>query len=177
MFKDLHELAQDATLMITVAAEADQLRVSVTPVYPEAKPPANARRPLSILGTPAELDSDFTAALAIWQAPKRSVLQQAQDAASDEQDDETPPVGGGSKPKSKPGRKPKAATAPGAPAQQEASSDSVAAAADVAAVDTLTQDLFEAGTTKDAAADAAPATTVDTPTSAALATTAPIEVF
>lgn len=81
MFNALHALAQNATLMIVVASEADQLRVSVTPTYTGDKPKAHALRPLVVTATPDELDADFAAALEIWRAPKRTLLEQAQSAA------------------------------------------------------------------------------------------------
>jgi PRTRC genetic system protein E len=82
MFTTLHELAKKATLMITIATEGDgQLRVNVTPMPFDTKAKANLPQPLSLLATPTEFDADFIAALSTWQAPKRSLLQQAQDAA------------------------------------------------------------------------------------------------
>jgi PRTRC genetic system protein E len=82
MFADLHALAQSATLLIAVSAEGDLLRVGVTPTNPEDKTKAHQLRPISLLGTPAELDADFGAALIAWQAPRKSLVEQAQDAAS-----------------------------------------------------------------------------------------------
>jgi PRTRC genetic system protein E len=82
MFTTLHELAKKATLMITVAAEGDgQLRVNVTPMPADSKAKSNLPQPLSLLATPVEFDADFVAALSTWQAPKRSLIQQAQDVA------------------------------------------------------------------------------------------------
>mgnify|MGYP000303363294 CR=1 FL=1 len=81
MFTTLHELAQRATLMITIAPEgADQLRVNVTPVPADSKAKASLPMPLSLVATPAEFDADFPAALATWHAPKRSLVEQAQAA-------------------------------------------------------------------------------------------------
>lgn len=83
MFTTLHELAKKAPLMITVAAEGDgQLRVNVTPTPTDTKAKHNLPQPLSLLATPTEFDADFIAALSTWQAPKRSLIQQAQDAVS-----------------------------------------------------------------------------------------------
>lgn len=82
MFTSLHELAKQATLMITIAAEGDgQLRVNVTPVPFDTKAKANLPQPLSLVASPAEFDADFTAALTTWHAPKRSLVEQAQAAA------------------------------------------------------------------------------------------------
>ena len=81
MFTILNALAQQATLMITIAAEGDgQLRVNLTPMPADTKAKSKLPAPLSLLGTPAEFDADFIAALSTWQAPKRTLLQQAQDA-------------------------------------------------------------------------------------------------
>lgn len=81
MFTSLHALAKQTTLMITIAAEGDdELRVNVTPVPADTKTKAKLPQPLSLRATPAEFDADFIAALSTWQAPKRSLLQQAQDA-------------------------------------------------------------------------------------------------
>lgn len=85
MFTSLHAIAQQATLMITIAPEgADQLRVNVTPMPFNDKAKAQLPKPLSLLATPAEFDADFIAALEAWQAPKRSLIQQAQDASAEE---------------------------------------------------------------------------------------------
>lgn len=82
MFSILHALAKQATLMITVAAEGDeQLRVNVTPMPFDTKAKANLPKPLSLLASPAEFDTDFAAALTTWHAPKRSLIEQAQAAA------------------------------------------------------------------------------------------------
>lgn len=82
MFTTLHALAKQATLMITIAPEGDDLlRVNVTPMPFDAKAKSSLPQPLSLLATPTEFDADFIAALATWQAPKRSLIQQAQDAA------------------------------------------------------------------------------------------------
>lgn len=81
MFTSLHELAKQATLMITIAAEGDgQLRVNVTPVPFDTKAKANLPQPLSLVASPAEFDADFAAALTTWHAPKRSLIEQAQAA-------------------------------------------------------------------------------------------------
>jgi PRTRC genetic system protein E len=96
MFKELHAMAKDAMLLITATAEGDQLRVSVTPTYPDGKVPAGAAplRPLSVIASPEELDADFAAVLAFWKTPtpKQTLLEQAQAAAGDGDD------GAGSKP-------------------------------------------------------------------------------
>ncbi len=111
MFSTLHELAKQATLMITVAAEGDdQLRVNVTPMPFDTKAKSKLPQPLSLLATPTEFDADFIAALSTWQAPKRTLIQQAQDAAGGAPAAAAPALPG---PKAdskseKPGRKPRA---------------------------------------------------------------------
>lgn len=131
MFNELHAMAKAATLLITASAEGDQLRVSVTPTYPDGKVPAGAAllRPLSVIGTPDELEADFTTALTIWRAPKRSIIEQAQAAADDEPDDN---AGGkaAAKPaadksaKARPSRKPTAAAAPKADSAGQGAAES-----------------------------------------------------
>lgn len=121
MFTELHAMAKAAMLLITATAEGDQLRISISPTYPDGKIPASgaALRPLSLVGTPNELDADFAAVLNLWQAPKRSVLEQAQ-AQVDEQADEVNTANSSgkvakasdTKPKAKAGRKSAAAAAP-----------------------------------------------------------------
>lgn len=82
MFISLHAIAKQATLMITVAAEGDdQLRVTVTPAPLDGKAKAGLPQPLSLVATPEEFDADFGTALATWRAPKRSLVQQVQEAA------------------------------------------------------------------------------------------------
>lgn len=116
MFKELHAMATAATLLITASAEGDQLRISVTPTYPDGKVPAGAvpLRPLSLVGSPEELDADFGTVLTFWQAPKRSLMEQAQAAADGAEDDAGTKATGkpaDAKPKAKPGRKPGTAAA------------------------------------------------------------------
>lgn len=123
MFKELHAMANDATLLITAKAEGDQLRVSVTPTYPDGKVPAGASplRPLSVIASPEELDADFAAVLEFWRAPKRSLIEQAQAAAGDADDGASPKAASkpaeakasAAQPKSKTSRKPKADAAAG----------------------------------------------------------------
>jgi PRTRC genetic system protein E len=86
MFADLHALAQSATLLIAVSADGDALRVSVTPTTFDPKK-AHALRPMVLVGTPAELDADFGAAVIAWQAPRKSLVEQAQAAAGAADDD------------------------------------------------------------------------------------------
>lgn len=156
MFKQLHAMANAATLLITASAEGDQLRVSVTPTYPDGKVPAGASplRPLSVIATPEELDADFAAVLAFWQAPKRSLIEQAQAAAGDGDEGASRKAASkpaeakapAAQPKSKPGRKTKADAATGSGADDEVKGDS----------DAETFALSGAGTTSGAAPAAEP---------------------
>ena len=111
MFTSLHALAKQATLMITIAAEGDgQLRVNVTPMPFDTKAKSNLPQPLSLLATPTEFDADFVAALSTWQAPKRTLIQQAQDAAGGSPAVAAPalPAPKADGKSEKPGRKPRA---------------------------------------------------------------------
>lgn len=120
MFKDLHALAQSATLLIVVTAEGDALRVSVTPTLPGDKPKAHALRPMTLLGSPEEMDADFGAALIAWQAPRKSLVEQATEAAGGDGDSKkaaTPKAAPAAAPaaaaqKGKPGPKKKETAAP-----------------------------------------------------------------
>ena len=200
MFTSLHALAKQATLMITIAAEGDdELRVNVTPVPADTKTKAKLPQPLSLRATPAEFDADFIAALATWQAPKRSLLQQAQDATVD-----AAPAAAVAKPadkapeKSKPGRKARGEKTPGAGLESagaqvagdaagaaDAAADEAMAGSDAAAgapaggadldqVDTRTLDMFPA---PDAGPDAAaaPASIDDTQADAGPDQVAPLD--
>lgn len=84
MFQALHALAKKHTLMLVITAEDDLLRVNVTPTPADSK--VSGLRSLSLVATPEELDADFAQALATWQAPKKSLIEQAQEAASDDDD-------------------------------------------------------------------------------------------
>jgi PRTRC genetic system protein E len=128
MFTELHAMAKAAMLLITATAEGDQLRISISPTYPDGKVPAGAvaLRPMSLIGTPDELNADFAGALAVWQAPpKRSILEQAQ-AAAEANDDAKEPAKAAGKAAAKPAdAKPKGGkggrkSAPAAQAQGDA---------------------------------------------------------
>ena len=157
MFKALHALAQNATLMIVVSVEGEQLRLSITPTQTGDKKAAPALRPLSVIASPEEFDADFAAALAIWQAPKQSLIEQAKSAAGE--DDEDPVETQSSKSsstaaKGKPGRPRKIPAEPPAAATIDSTektaeqvmpapvSTTGAPASTVDATDTLTLDLF-----------------------------------
>ena len=148
MFTSLHALAQAATLLVVVKAEgADLLRINVTPTRTDDKTKPHTLRPLSLVGTPAELDEGFADALAEWQAPRRSLIEQARDTGDDDvkaaasskaakpslpapdKKAEAAPAAG----RKKPGPKPKASSADAAPAG--AAVGDAAAGADAALAD------------------------------------------
>ncbi len=148
MFTALHALAQNSTLLIVVTAESDELRVSVTPTQTGDKTTAHKLRPLSLLGTAAELDEGFATALAVWLAPKMSLIEQAQAVADGDDDATDPDAPTGKAPAAKRGRKSnKTGAVPAEQSKDETDSAPTAegpttAPAIVAAVDTLTLDLF-----------------------------------
>ena len=121
MFAELHQLAQAASLLISVVAEGDNLRVTVTGT-PANK--ANAGMyPLVLVGTPEELDRDFAQAVQIFEPSALPLLEQARAAASANSSKALPAP----KPESKkadgsanatgkrgPGRPPKSASTPAA---------------------------------------------------------------
>lgn len=112
MFKQLHALAKKATLMIVVTAEDDQqLRVNVTPTQVDLASKTGALRPLSLVGTPDELDEGFEEALTVWQAPRRSLVEQAAAAAGapDEKPKAAPKTAPKAKPAAAPAKSPKPA--------------------------------------------------------------------
>lgn len=133
MFTSLHALAKRGTLSITITAEGDdQLRVNVTPMPFDSKAKSTLPQPLSLVATPAEFDTEFTGALATWQAPKRSLTQQVLDASvpapAAAGDTEKPAA---AKEKGKPGRKPRAETKGDdeVPANVQAAAEAAGAAA------------------------------------------------
>jgi PRTRC genetic system protein E len=82
LFASLFPLAQKTTLTLLITVEGDELRVNVTP-----RPNADAKGektlyPLSLLGTPDELDRDFAEAVSIYEPNKLSVLDQARAAST-----------------------------------------------------------------------------------------------
>lgn len=99
MFRELHELAQASPLMLTIVAEGEQLRVTVTPQLDASKTVKASPHPLYILATPEELDTDFAAALSIYAPGARSVLEQASAAAAanGSTKDNAPPAKGSNK--------------------------------------------------------------------------------
>lgn len=153
MFTSLHALAKQATLMITIAAEGDgQLRVNVTPMPFDDKAKSQLPKPLSLLATPAEFDADFSAALATWQAPKRSLVQQAEDAAGD--DEPVAPAAAAQKApakQDKPGRK--APARAGKPAAAEPDAAGVQAAGEAAGEAAAAADQVMAGSEPTGAAE------------------------
>jgi PRTRC genetic system protein E len=86
MFKTLHALAQKNTLLITIAAEGDLLRVALMPAPEDGG--KSSLKPLSLLATPEELDAEFGSAIEQWQAPRKSLMQQVAEAQAEADDDE-----------------------------------------------------------------------------------------
>ncbi|MGF6643146.1 PRTRC system protein E [Paraburkholderia sp. GAS82] len=118
LFKSLFPLARDNSLTILIVGEGDQLRVNVMPKSKDEKS-EKTLYPLSLLGTPDELDSDFAEAVQIYSPGSQSVLDQARAASAANAPE-------GAKPalpapaKGKPGRKPRTPALP-APAADAAS--------------------------------------------------------
>jgi PRTRC genetic system protein E len=141
MFSAIEKLARGGTLLVTVCKEDDHaLRVGVTQV-PTSSKTEQTLRPLSLIGTAAELDAGFAEAVSIWQAPRKSLAEQARAAAADEEDDAdaqaSKPKTSGSKraPKAQADKQKLAASAAtAAPAGEEATStpgaDAAAGASD-----------------------------------------------
>lgn len=144
MFSAIEKLAQGGTLLVTVCAEGDNLRVGVTqaPTDTKTKP---TLRPLSLIGTAAELDEGFAEAVVIWQAPKKTLAEQAHEAAGDEQDGAATVAAGG---KAKPA---------GAKRGPKSQADKLAASAAAAAADLSNAGPAGAPGAADADGGAAPA--------------------
>ncbi|UVA80445.1 PRTRC system protein E [Pandoraea commovens] len=103
MFTELHALAQRTSLTIAVTAEGEHLRVHVLPTPTKEGTPVH---PLSLIGTPEELDEQFPEAVAIYEPGALSLLDQARAAAhanAKGNDAETPAAT--NKPKSTRGQK------------------------------------------------------------------------
>jgi len=111
MFEQMHAAAKHATVLIAISSEGDQLRLSITPAPADTKSKTTLR-PLTLLGTPAELDEGLADALVAWQSPppRKSLMEQALAGADDT--DGAPRPAKDSKAtaptKGKPGPKPKA---------------------------------------------------------------------
>lgn len=88
LFQSLHDLALVAPLNILISDEGGgQLRVNVTP-----QPTKKEQKlwPLSVAGTPAELDEQFAEAVAVYQPGALSILDQARACASANSSDDKP---------------------------------------------------------------------------------------
>ncbi|ALR36081.1 hypothetical protein LV28_25490 [Pandoraea pnomenusa] len=79
MFTELHALAQRTCLTIAVTAEGEHLRVHIQPTPKKEGAPVH---PLSLIGTPEELDEQFPEAVAIYEPGALSLLDQARAAAN-----------------------------------------------------------------------------------------------
>jgi PRTRC genetic system protein E len=81
LFKSLFPLARDSALTVLIVAEGEQLRVNVMPKSKDEKS-SKTLYPLSLLGSPEELDRDFAQAVEIYTPGSQSVLEQAQAASA-----------------------------------------------------------------------------------------------
>lgn len=82
LFASLHPLAQRTTLTLLITVEGDELRVNVTPRPNDDAKGEKTLYPLSLLGTPDELDRDFAEAVSIYEPSTLSVLDQARAASA-----------------------------------------------------------------------------------------------
>ena len=79
MFSALHTLAARAALHLLIVAEGERLRITLQPKPTGDAPPPP---PLQLVATPAEFDAGFVDAVAAYQAPVVSLLEQAGAAAA-----------------------------------------------------------------------------------------------
>ncbi|MGA4006015.1 PRTRC system protein E [Ralstonia nicotianae] len=80
MFAELHQLARAASLLISVAAEGDNLRVTVNATSTSKNGPGV--HPLVLVGTPKEIDEAFAEAVQIFEPSALPLLDQARAAAN-----------------------------------------------------------------------------------------------
>ncbi len=80
MFAELHQLARAASLLISVAAEGDNLRVTVNATSTSKNGPGV--HPLVLVGTPQEIDEGFAEAVQIFEPSALPLLDQARAAAN-----------------------------------------------------------------------------------------------
>lgn len=80
MFAELHQLARAASLLISVAAEGDNLRVTVSATSTSKN--GAAVHPLVLVGTPHEIDAGFAEAVQIFEPSALPLLDQARAAAN-----------------------------------------------------------------------------------------------
>jgi PRTRC genetic system protein E len=80
MFAELHQLARAASLLISVAAEGDNLRVTVNATSTSKIGPGV--HPLVLVGTPEEIDEGFAEAVQIFEPSALPLLDQARAAAN-----------------------------------------------------------------------------------------------
>lgn len=88
MFTELHQLAQAASLLISAAAEGDQLRVTIN--FSSTGKTGKTPHPLVLVGTPEELDEGFAQAIAIYEPSALPLLDQARAAAAANSGTSTP---------------------------------------------------------------------------------------
>ena len=80
MFAELHQLARAASLLISVAAEGDNLRVTVNATSTSKN--GLGMHPLVLVGTPEEIDEGFAEAVQIFEPSALPLLDQARAAAN-----------------------------------------------------------------------------------------------
>ncbi len=80
MFAELHQLARAASLLISIAAEGDNLRVTINATSTSKSGPAV--HPLVLVGTPEEIDAGFADAVQIFEPSALPLLDQARAAAN-----------------------------------------------------------------------------------------------
>ncbi|MFT0167529.1 PRTRC system protein E [Paraburkholderia mimosarum] len=129
LFQSLFPLARENALTILIVAEGDQLRVNVMPKSKDEKA-QKTLYPLSLLGSPDELDEHFAEAVRIYAPHSQSVLDQARAASEANGNSSAAPAlpapdAAPAPAKGKPGRKPKnvALPAPTVDAAGDAISD------------------------------------------------------
>ena len=82
MFKQLHQLAAEGKckLMLTIAAEGDNLALQITPLPTEKDASAGLSQPLKMVGTPSELDDQFTTILGSYSNSRKALQESLADA-------------------------------------------------------------------------------------------------
>lgn len=80
MFAELHQLARAASLLISIASEGDNLRVTVNATSTSKNGPGV--HPLVLVGTPQEIDEAFAEAVQIFEPSALPLLDQARAAAN-----------------------------------------------------------------------------------------------
>lgn len=82
MFTEIHGLVTSGkcTLMLAIAPKGDKLSVRVTPIPSEKDAQSALSQPLDMLGTPQELDAEFSSILASYSTARKTLQQSLDDA-------------------------------------------------------------------------------------------------